>query len=202
MRPLNLISSLFVIATVFLTTSPECLAQQEIASNAGEVVLNATINTIDVENQLLTVTGPLGNTVVVKATPEVLAQVKVNDQITIRYADELATALRKVAEAPPANGSSLEREETGGMNMNAPTVAEQTWVEAASQGETELNTVEVTATVANVDYARRVVTFYGPNGTRRMIVIAPNVRGLDTIQAGDRVVMLLTRAVAIDVIPR
>jgi hypothetical protein len=44
------------------------------------------------------------------------------------------------------------------MNMNAPTVAEQTWVEAAARGETELNTVEVTATVANVDYANRIVT--------------------------------------------
>jgi hypothetical protein len=88
------------------------------------------------------------------------------------------------------------------MNMNAPTVAEQSWVEAAPQGETELNTVEVTATVVNVDYANRVVTFNGPNGTTRNIKIAPSVQGLDTIQSGDRVVILLTRAVAIDVIPR
>jgi hypothetical protein len=88
------------------------------------------------------------------------------------------------------------------MNMNAPTVAEQTWVEAAPPSETELNTVEVTTTVANVDYARRIVTFNGPNGTFRKIAIAPSVPGLDTVQAGDRVVMELTRAVAVDVIPR
>jgi hypothetical protein len=68
-----------------------------------------------------------------------------------------------VQDAPPANkGNAIEREELGGMNMNAATVAEQTWVEAAPQGETELNTVEVTAMVANVDYARRIVTFNGP----------------------------------------
>jgi hypothetical protein len=63
-----------------------------------------------------------------------------------------------------------------------------------------LNTVEVTATVANVNYASRIVTFYGP--TVRSIKIAPSVQGLDTIQSGDRVVMELTRAVAIDIKPR
>jgi hypothetical protein len=178
-------------------------AQQEIASDAGEVVLDTTVNAIDVENRVLTITGPDGNAIAIKATPEILGRVKLNEQITIRYADELATALRTINDAPPANkGNVLEREETAGMNMNAPTVAEQTWVEAAPQGETELNTVEVTATVANVEYGRRVVTFYGPNGTMRNVRIAPGVQGLDTIQQGDRVVMLLTRAVAIDIRPR
>jgi hypothetical protein len=170
--------------------SPLAFAQQEIASDAGEVVLDATVNAIDVENRLLTVTGPDGNTIVIKATPEILGRVKINDQITIRYADELATALRTINDAPPVNkANAIEREETGGMGMNAPTVAEQTWVEAAPQGETELNTVEVTATVANVEYGRRIVTFYGPNGTMRNVRIAPGVQGLDAIQRGDRVVM-------------
>jgi hypothetical protein len=78
-------------------------------------VLNATINAIDVENQLLTVTALNGNTIVVKAAPEVLGRVKINEQITIRYTDELAMALRKVGDAPPANkGNVLEREETAG----------------------------------------------------------------------------------------
>jgi hypothetical protein len=48
-------------------------------------------------------------------------------RVTIRYADEVATALREVQDAPPANkGNAMEREELGGMNMNAATVAEQT----------------------------------------------------------------------------
>ena len=185
-----------------LMISPLAFAQQEIASDAGEVVVDATVNAIDVENRMLTVTGPNGNTIVIKATPEILGRVRINEQITIRYADELATALRTINDAPPVNkANAIEREETGGMGMNAPTVAEQTWVEEAPQGETELNTVEVTATVANVEYGRRIVTFYGPNGTMRNVRIAPGVQGLDAIQQGDRVVMLLTRATAIDVKP-
>ena len=193
--------SLFLFSAS-LMVSPLSFAQQEIASDAGEIVLDATVNAIDVENRLLTVTGPDGNTIVIKATPEILGRVRINEQITIRYADELATALRTINDAPPVNkANAIEREETGGMGMNAPTVAEQTWVEAAPQGETELNTVEVTATVAKVEYGRRIVTFYGPNGTMRNVRIASGVQGLDAIQQGDRVVMLLTRATAIDVKP-
>jgi len=192
----------FFVFSAALMVSSLAFAQQEIASEAGKVVLDATVNAIDVENRLLTVTGPDGNTIVIQATPEILGRVRINEQITIRYADELATALRTINDAPPVNkANAIEREETGGMGMNAPTVAEQTWVEAAPQGETELNTVEVTATVANVEYGRRIVTFYGPNGTMRNVRIAPGVQGLDAIQQGDRVVMLLTRATAIDVKP-
>ena len=192
----------FFVFSAALMVSPLAFAQQEIASDAGEVVLDATVNAIDVENRLLTVTGPDGNTIVIKTTPEILGRVKINDQITIRYSDELATALRTINDAPPVNKLNvIEREETGGMGMNAPTVAEQTWVEAAPQGETELNTVEVTATVANVEYGRRIVTFYGPSGAMRNVRIAPGVQGLDAIQRGDKVVMLLTRATAIDVKP-
>jgi hypothetical protein len=169
LSPFKFIVGIAIAVAPTMMAAPS-YAQQEVASDAGEVVLNATINTIDVENQLLTLTGPLGNTIVVKAAPEVLGSVKINEQITIRYADEVAMALRKVEDAPPANsGNVMEREETGGMNMNPTTVAEQNWVEAAPQGETDLNTIEVTATVANVDYGARILTFKGPNGAPRII---------------------------------
>jgi hypothetical protein len=202
LSPFKFIVGIAIAVAPTIMAAPS-YAQQEVASDAGEVVLNATINAIDVEKQLLTLTGPLGNTIVVKAAPEVLGSVKINEQITIRYADEVAMALRKVEDAPPANsGNAMEREETGGMNMNPMTVAEQNWVEAAPQGETDLNTIEVTATVADVDYGARILTFKGPNGAPRIIKVSPSVQGLDAVRRGDRVVMLLTRAVAIDVKPQ
>ena len=202
LSPFKFIVGIAIAVAPTIMAAPS-YAQQEVASDAGEVVLNATINAIDVENQLLTLTGPLGNTIVVKAAPEVLGSVKINEQITIRYADEVAMALRKVEDAPPANsGNVMEREETGGMNINPTTVAEQNWVEAAPQGETDLNTIEVTATVANVDYGARILTFKGPNGAPRIIKVSPSVQGLDAVRRGDRVVMLLTRAVAINVKPQ
>jgi hypothetical protein len=41
-----------VLSLALMTSPLASFAQQEIASDAGEVVLDATVNTIDVENQL------------------------------------------------------------------------------------------------------------------------------------------------------
>jgi hypothetical protein len=57
----------------------------------------------------------------------------------------------------------------------------------------------VSATIAKINKARRIVTFNGPNGEPRPIYVDPSVAGLDDLEVGDRVVMLLTHAVAIDV---
>ena len=96
------------VVLMALTTSPlVSFAQQEIASDAGKIVLDATVNAIDVENQLLTITGPDGNTIAIKATPEILGRVRINEQITIRYADEVATALRTINDAPPVNKANV-----------------------------------------------------------------------------------------------
>ncbi len=138
---------------------------------AGEVVLNAVISAIDTDNLLLTVTGPVGNTITLKAAPEVLNRVTINEPVTIRYADAVVTGLRKAGATPRSDSN-------------------------------EPNTIELAATVAGVDYGNRTVTFQHPNETLRTIKAGPGVRGLDAVQRGDRVVMLLTRPVAIDIRPR
>ena len=52
------------------------------------------------------------------------------------------------------------------MNMNAPTMAEQDWVEVNPSGDTDFTTVEVTDTVAAINYNKRLVTFAGTDGKR------------------------------------
>jgi hypothetical protein len=95
----------------------------------------------------------------------------------------------------------LEQEETAGMNMNAPTVAEQDWVEATPHGATDLTTVEITDTIAAIDRANRTITFAGTGGKTRTIKIAPSVQSFDQVKVGDMVVLEVTRAVAVDVRP-
>jgi len=85
------------------------------------------------------------------------------------------------------------------MNMNAPTVAEQNWVEATSSGDTDFSTVEVTDTVAAINYNKRIITFAAANGQTRKILIDPSVPGLDQIQVGDQVVLLVTRSIVVNV---
>jgi hypothetical protein len=85
------------------------------------------------------------------------------------------------------------------MNMNAPRVAEQDWVEATPSGDTDFSTVEVTDTVAAINYNKRIITFAAANGLTRKILIDPSVPGLDQVQVGDQVVLLVTRSVAVNV---
>ena len=78
------------------------------------------------------------------------------------------------------------------MNMNAPTQAEQDWVEATPQGATDLTTIEITDTVAAIDRFKRTITFTGTGGKTRTIKISPSVQGLDQINVGDVVALEVT----------
>src|SRR6516225_4671453 len=89
-----LVLSLIAIATA--------KAQQpvQIESDAGVISMVATVEAIDVTNQVLTLSGPNNNWVTVKVTPEDMRRIKVRDKITISYSDEVAVALQKLNEAP------------------------------------------------------------------------------------------------------
>jgi hypothetical protein len=126
------VRTVLVFALSLILSNP-AKAQQpvQIESDAGVISTIVTVEAVDVTNQLLTVSGPNNNWVAVKVTPEDITRVKVKDKITIRYSDEVAVALRKINEAPQ---NQMVSEEESGMNMNAPTEAEQDWVEATPHG--------------------------------------------------------------------
>jgi hypothetical protein len=52
---------------------------------------------------------------------------------------------------------------------------------------------------AAVNYNKRIITFAAANGQTRKILIDPSVPGLDQVQVGDQVVLLVTRSVAVNV---
>jgi hypothetical protein len=85
------------------------------------------------------------------------------------------------------------------MNMNAPTMAEEDWVEVTPTGDTDLSTVEVTDTVAAINHNKRTITFAEANGQTRTILVDPSVSDFNQIQVGDSVVLLVTRAMAVNV---
>jgi hypothetical protein len=189
----------FVVA-LFLVGAESALAGQpvEIESDAGVVTMIATVEAIDVTNQLVTVSGPNNNWVVVKVTPENIKTIKMKDKITISYSDEVAVALRKIDEGQQ---DQMEAEEESGMNMNSPTEAEQDWVEATPTGATDLTTVEITDTIAAIDRNQRTITFAGTNGKTRTIKVGPAVQNFNQVEVGDMVALEVTRAVAINIKP-
>jgi hypothetical protein len=193
------VRTVLVFALSLILSNP-AKAQQpvQIESDAGVISTIVTVEAVDVTNQLLTVSGPNNNWVAVKVTPEDITRVKVKDKITIRYSDEVAVALRKINEAPQ---NQMVSEEESGMNMNAPTEAEQDWVEATPHGATDLTTVEITDTIAAINRNKRTITFAGTGGKTRTIKISPDVQGFDQVEVGDMVALEVTRAIAVDIKP-
>jgi hypothetical protein len=195
------VRSVFAIAVSILFIDESKAAPVQLESDAGVISMVATVQAIDVTNQLVTVVGPNNNWVVVKVGPEHIKLIKVKERITISYADEVATALRKYDGPPKATENPIAADELAGMDMNAPTYAEQDWVEATPHGARELTTIEISDTVAAVNRNRRTITFAGTGGKTRTIAIAPGVPGFEDVEVGDRIVLLVTRAVAVDIRP-
>ena len=48
-------------------------------------------------------------------------------------------------------------------------------------GDIDFSTVEVTDTVAAINYNKRIITFAAANGQTRKVLIDPNVPGLDQV---------------------
>jgi hypothetical protein len=185
-------------SVVALAASP-IQAQTTLESDAGVITMNATVQAIDVENKVIDVVGPLGNIVQIQTPPEVIGTIKINEKITITYSDQVAMALRKYQGPPVNKDSAITSAEEAGMNMDPATEAEQTFEQATPSGVAELDLIELTAPVTKIDYANRIVTLTGPKGDVHVIRVDPSVPGLNAIKPGDRVVVELTRAVAVSV---
>ena len=68
-------------------------------------------------------------------------------------------------------------------------------------GGVDHTTIEVSDTVKPVNRAQGTITFPGTGGKTRTIRLPPSLQGFNHIHPGDRVVVLTTRAVAVDVTP-
>jgi hypothetical protein len=173
----------------------------EVAAMGRVITAIVTGEAIDVPNRLLTVVGPDGNALVIKLGPDVqhIEKIKVKEKVTINYTEEVATGLEKFAGPPKNKDQAISSEEEAGMSMNPSIVAEQDWIEVTPKGDTDFSTVEVSDTVAAINYNKRTITFAGMGGKTRTIVVGPSVAGLDQIHVGDQVALEVTRAVAVDV---
>jgi Cu/Ag efflux protein CusF len=151
-----------------------------------ERTLVATVEEVDAAKGHVTLKGPKGNVVPLTVGPEVrnLAQVKVGDQVRVRYAEALSLTLKKDGkELRSAKGSSeTTRAPAGGQPGGA--VGEQ---------------VTVIADVIAVDAKTHQVTLKGPNRTVDLYVEDP--AQLKLIKVGDQIEAVYSQAVAVSVEP-
>ena len=152
---------------------------------AETTTLHATVEAVDPATREVTLKGPKGKIVTIKAGPEVknFDQIHVGDVLTARYLESVALVVRKTDAGPSANESRT--------------------VEVAPKGHKPaakiVETKEVTATVEAIDYAARTVTLRGPEGNARTIKVDPSVKRLNEVKKGDQVVARYTEGLAISV---
>ena len=170
----------------------------EIEADAGVITMVATVEAIDVTNRVVTVVGPNNNWVEVVVGPDKIKLIKVKEKITISYQDEVAVNLIKMNKGQ--QGDAIAAEETAGMGLDAPTVAEQDWVTVSPTGGSSLTTIEITDTIAAINLNKRLITFAGTGGKTRTFLAGPNIN-LDQLEVGDDVALEVTRAVAVDIKP-
>jgi Cu/Ag efflux protein CusF len=148
--------------------------------------LVATVTEVDAAKGTVTLKGPKGNEMPLKAGPDVrnLGQVAVGDQVTVKYVEALSLALKKDGkELPGATATSAAGRAPAGARP-AGAVAEQ---------------VEVTADVVAVDGKNGIVTLKGPQQVVEMRVQDP--AQLKLIKVGDQIQATYTQAVALKVEP-
>jgi hypothetical protein len=149
------------------------------------VTLSATVAAIDQETRLVTLRDTDGNETTITVGEEVknLPQVEVGDQVDVSYYESVNIEVVGPDQAEPKAAviSALETAEPG--QKPAGTMA------------TELSVV---ATIDAIDKDAETVTLTGPEGNSRTVKVR-NPANLEKVALGDRVMITLTRAVAVDV---
>jgi len=182
---------------ITLLFAGETRAQMPVEEDSGTITMTGTVEEIEIPERVMMVITPSGRTIVGVISPGVkdIKTIKKREKVTIKYTQEVAVALRKADGVPKAVQNKFEESETADMGMNAPTVAVQNWMNMTPKGKVDdLTTIEITATIAAVNRNQRTMTFAGWRGRTRTIYVPATVLGFDGLEAGDMVVIEITRA--------
>jgi Cu/Ag efflux protein CusF len=149
------------------------------------VSATATVEAIDLQKRVVTLKGPKGNVFDVTVGEEArnLPQVKVGDNVIVKYYESMALRLVKPGEGvagiqeTETMARAKKGEKPGGM------VGRQT---------------TLTATITAIDKKKQMATLKGPDG-KTVTVKAENPENLKKVKVGDEVEITYTEALAISV---
>jgi hypothetical protein len=157
------------------------------------IEVTATVEAMDLANRLVTLKGPEGHLVTIKAGEEVknLAQVKVGDKVNIKYYEGTALNIHKPGEAQPELGTTV----TGGVTRTAPP--------GAKPAATAENVVTRTVKIMWVDPYKKTISFRAPDKGYRTISVKDThlEHYLKELKEGDVVEVVSTESLAIAVEP-
>lgn len=154
---------------------------------AGEVEVRARVVELDAAGRTATLRGPRGQvtTVAIPAEVKNIDQIRVGDDLVIRYVTAVAARLE-----PVSNGGIRERVESAGA-VAAPA--------GAAPGVAGARTVEVLAVVKALDRKARTATLQGVHRSVRVRV--PEGIDMEKVKLGDEVRAVFSEAVVLAIAP-
>jgi Cu/Ag efflux protein CusF len=167
----------FAIAVAFFVAVPAAYAQERTPVSVTEsVTVKATIVAIDKENRIVTLKGPRGDLIDVKADEKIkrFDELNVGDIISATYSESVAVHLRKPGDPEP------EKERVVVRPQSKP---------GASVEEVKTRTV----TISNIDRAASTVTVKDASGNMRSYRVRDPQR-LEGVKVGDKVDVYYTTA--------
>jgi len=174
--------------------SAPAMAQASGMAGLGEsdtISLRATVKSVDLKSRVVTLVGPLGNTLTLKVSDEVrnLPQVRPGNKVIVRYHAAVAYVL-----AP--RGTKLPDDSLTAAGVRA------------APGQLPAGAVGtrlvVTGTVVGVDPVAHTLQLVNPTGglVRTVDVVTPEgQRNMGLIKVGDTITAIITEAVAVAVEP-
>src|SRR5262245_31164384 len=147
------------------------------------VTVAATVDALDLPTRMVTLRGPKGDLTTFQVDERVknLPQVSVGDTVTVAYYESWATQLNKPGQSA---GTAVMTQTAPAGQMPAAFTARRT---------------NVQATVTAVDAGKPSVTFRGPKGNLKEVIVSRDPRVLGQLKVGETYDVTYTEALAVAV---
>jgi len=145
--------------------------------------INATVEKIDLEKRMVTLRAPMGNVLTLTVDERVrnLPQVKVGDQVVVKYYQSLAVRMAEPGDPMSTSTSGVVAAKPGEMPAGG----------AGRQ-------VTVTATVQAINRKDPAIALMGPGGDV-VTVRVMDPKNLEKVKVGDKLLITYTESLAISV---
>lgn len=179
------LGTVLAAAACYVTVFAQGTAAPPVKTVDQMVTVTAKVEAIDLAKREVTLKGPLGNaeTVVVSDQVKRLNEVKVGDEVTVKYFIGIAAELRE-----PTAEEKAEPFKVIDSSGRAPATS--------APGGAILRAIRIVATVEALDRTSQTVTLKGPGG-RYVTVRVADPKILEKPRLGDTVVVTAAEALAV-----
>ncbi len=185
---LTVLSASATVAFAIVGAAPALAQDKPAATVTTSVTHTAVVTKIDAKDRWVTLKMEDGSVLDVQAGPEVknFAQIKVKDRVTFTQDDTVNIEVVPAGQAAPnvSGGSAVTSAPLGAKPMGI-----------------KVDTVTVSGAVTAIDYGKRLVTVKGPKGNLRTFEVGQKAKNFKNVKVGDVVVVTLTTATIIEVLP-